>query len=507
VGADYLSKPGQWVKMVEFVRAAGVCGLDTEFYGMDPSKESCVKKAKIHVWSIAIRTDKMGPRGFKLCRGWCLPVEALEHPDVKALLEDKTIQKEVHNQPVDSHSLLNHGIRLRGGRNTLDYVKWQLPGLINTNGRFKLKALMNSLLGRDPICTFNQLVTYERLIQVPYTVKKKLKGCSCGVPKCRVRKASTERRNGVLVNVTHDKTTTHTEVVKYREKKEAAKYALEDIVPGHPRWDLLVAYSIEDSVAALQIAEVAEATADPAPWPYNPDNGAGPAPGRPQRKAGLAAGNPERNGERPKFSQAVVESIIKMEQTGFPRDKEFCAAGLKVAAGDEEKVLNWLYKWYVVNSGTFGPHGRRLKVKTTKSGKVSVPCGTDGIWTSGPKKLKLFDSLGFPRSPVWAKGKVKEGKSKLDWAAMRWISTNHPPSRQLIEKLLLLGRIRSGKKYLQKLHDAEEIVHPICGPAGDEDERSGAVTGRLGIKGQLEAQQLPKAGEKDLYQVRRAIIA
>jgi hypothetical protein len=184
VGADYLSKSGQWVKMVEFVRAAGVCGLDTEFYGMDPSKESCVKKAKIHVWSIAIRTDKMGPRGFKLCRGWCLPVEALEHPDVRALLEDKTVKKEVHNQPVDSHSLLNHGIRLRGGRNTLDYVKWQLPGLINTNGRFKLKALMNSLLGRDPICTFKQLVTYERLIQVPYTVKKKLKGCSCGVPKC-----------------------------------------------------------------------------------------------------------------------------------------------------------------------------------------------------------------------------------------------------------------------------------------------------------------------------------
>jgi hypothetical protein len=335
-------------------------------------------------------------------------------------------------------------------------------------------------------------------------------GCRSASPQGQHR--TTQRG---LVNVTHDKTTTHTEVVKYREKKEAAKYALEDIVPGHPRWDLLVAYSIEDSVAALQIAEVAEATADPAPWPYNPDNGAGPAPGRPQRKAGLAAGNSERASRRsttswwstPKFSQAVVESIIKMEQTGFPRDKEFCAAGLKVAAEDEEKVLNWLYKWYVVNSGTYGPHGRRLKVKTTKSGKVSVPCGTDGIWTSGPKKLKLFDSLGFPRSPVWAKGKVKEGKSKLDWAAMRWISTNHPPSRQLIEKLLLLGRIRSGKKYLQKLHDAEEIVHPICGPAGDEDERSGAVTGRLGIKGQLEAQQLPKAGEKDLYQVRRAIIA
>ncbi len=118
----------------------------------------------------------------------------------------------------------------------------------------------------------------------------------------------------------------------------------------------------------------------------------------------------------------------------------------------------------------------------------------------------LFDELGFPRSPVWAKGRTKN-KAKLDHVAMAWIMRNHPPARQIGEKLQLLGRIRSGKKYLLKMRDADDIIHPICGPAGDADERSGAVTGRLGIKGSLEAQQLPKIKEKDLYSVRRAIIA
>lgn len=515
MGADYLHTPKQWVKMVELVRKTGVAGLDCEYFGVNPSKESNVGKARIHVWSIAVRTAEMGPRGFALCRGWCLPVEALEHPDVIALLQDPKVRKEVHNQPVDAHALLNHGIKLKGARNTLDYVKWKIPGLINTHGRFKLKALMNNLLGRNPICTFKQLVSDERMVKVPYQVKKKLKGCSCGVSKCRARKT----RDGV----THDKWTKKVEATKYRDKKEKFVYPLESIVPGHPRWDLLVAYSIEDSVAALQVAEVAEDRGDPAPWPYA-DTGAGPAGGRNAAVAldttsggarvltcpgadGVLREGVRVRGGRPAFSQAVVQAIIKMEQTGFRRDKEFCAAQLVVAAEDEERVLNWLHKWYVVNSGTYGPHGRRLRTRVTPTGRVTVPSGSDGIWTSGAKKILLFDSLGFPRSPVWAKGRVKEGKSKLDWRAMEWIASNHPPARQIVEKLLYLGRVRSGKKYLQKLHDADDIVHPICGPAGDEDERSGAVTGRLGIKGALEAQQLPKAGDKDLYGVRRAIIA
>jgi len=481
MGIDYLYKPSQWDKMVSLVRRAGVCGLDTEFYAVDPSKQSCVGRARIHVWSVAIRTTQMGPRGYTLCRGWCLPGVALDYAPIRELLEDSSIRKEIHNQPVDHHSLKNHGINLKGARNTLSYIKWQMPGLINTPGRFKLKALMTSLLGREPITTFKALVSDTRMIQVPKQVKRKLKGCSCGVPKCKKRKPTRELVGGVKEVLLHDKWTRQETETIYREKKQKFKHLLESITPGHERWKLLVEYAIEDAVAALQIAEIADEQKDPAPWPYR--------------------------GSRPGYSQPVELAIIKMEQTGFRRDKDFCTKQVLVAEEDEQNVLNWLNKWYVVNSNTYGPQGRRLIVKKTPSGRETVKSGTDGIWTSGPKKLRLFDDLGFPRSPVWAKGRVKRGKSKLDHVAMKWIASNYAPAKQLIDKLLLLGRIRNGKKYLTKLRDAEDIVHPVCGPAGDEDERSGAVTGRLGIKGELEAQQLPKPGDKDLYNVRRAIIA
>ena len=70
-----------------------------------------------------------------------------------------------------------------------------------------------------------------------------------------------------------------------------------------------------------------------------------------------------------------------------------------------------------------------------------------------------------------------------------------------------LQRIRNGKKYLQKMRDSGGWVYPITGPAGDNDERSGAVTGRLAIKGALESQQLPSKEEKDLYHIRKGIAA
>jgi len=119
----------------------------------------------------------------------------------------------------------------------------------------------------------------------------------------------------------------------------------------------------------------------------------------------------------------------------------------------------------------------------------------------------LFEQLGFPPSPIWKKGRVKQGKAKLDATALEWIGKHHPPAKQVVRHLLELGKIRSSKKYLIKLRDSGGAVHPICGPAGDDDDRAGAVTGRLGIKGEFEAQQLPSREDKDLYKLRRAVVA
>lgn len=483
MGAKYLSTKKQWDALVKICRKKGVFGLDTEFYNVDPSKQSCYGRARVHVWSIAVRTDQLDVRGYTKCIGWMLPAAALDYAPIRALLEDKAVKKEVHNESVDKHSLKNHGIVLRGARDTLNYVKWQRPELINLPGRFKLKNLMWVLLRKRPVCTFKELVSDERMIQVENTRDKKVKGCSCGARKCAKRKPTVvQTAKGVKV-IPHTKTERLLSVTTYRTKKEKFKHPLESIVPGHVRWPLLEKYAIEDAVCALQVAEIAGDAEDPAPFVYVKDL------------------------VRPAFSQPVVEAIIAMEQVGFPRDKDFCTKQAEVAVADEERILDWLFRWYVANSGVVGPHGRILKTKKTRAGKVSITSGTDGIWSSVAKLLKLFDKRKFPRSPVWGKGKVKQGKAKLDQKALEWISDNCPPAKPLIAKILELKNIRSGKKYLTQLRDAEDIVYPICGGAGDEDERSGAVTGRLGIKGTLAAQQLPKPGEKDKYNVRRAIIA
>src|ERR1041385_8002564 len=73
----YLDQPEAWERLALVVREAGVCGLDTEFYGLDVRKESCVKLARVHVWSIAVRTEARSPLGFARARGWVRPVEAL----------------------------------------------------------------------------------------------------------------------------------------------------------------------------------------------------------------------------------------------------------------------------------------------------------------------------------------------------------------------------------------------------------------------------------------------
>jgi hypothetical protein len=465
----WLDRQEQWDALVRRVRKAGVCGLDTEFYNVDPAKESCVGRAKIHVWSIAVRTSRLLPFGFHHCRSWVLPASALDYPPIRELLADESLRKEIHNQPVDVHALANRGVVIRGGRNTLDFVRWTHPGLINVKGRFKLKALMLSLLYRAPVCTFKQLVTYKKTVTVWSEKKVTKKVCACGVAGCRLRKG-------------HPKTE-QTSVERVSKEKEVDDvYPLESIVPGHPRFELLLAYAADDAVAALQIAEVCDAAADPAPWPFG--------------------------GERPKFSQDDTDVTIEMETVGIPVDIPWCRKTAEIAMWDEQKELAWLFRWFYVNAPWVGPWRRWNSHTTTKRGKPKLlKNGIDAIWSSTVKLLKLFDALGFPRSPIWKKGKVKEGKAKLDGTAMEWIAKNYPDASQVIRHLLELKKIRSQKKYLDKLRDSGGIVHPICGPAGDDDDRSGAVTGRKAIKGEFEAQQLPTKEEKDKYNVRKAVVA
>lgn len=452
-GKQYLSTAEEWDELARRARLAGRVGLDSEFHGLDVRKQSCVGRAVVHVWSLAIAGTRLSPLGFHRSSGWVLPAEALLHPALKAVLEDPAIVKAVHNQPVDDHALANGGVQLRGAMNTLALARWVWPELIQEGG-FGLKNLMKVKLRRDPICEYPDVVGYVRTEVLEREVPCRVTVCSCGVDGCRKRKGHEKRKEDRLRRV--QKT--------YTVKD---KHPLELIVPGHDRWDLLVRYAEEDAVAALELLELMQAEKDPGAWVYN-DEG------------------------RPLFNQEVENAIVRMERVGFHRDYAYCAEAAERAGADEERELAWLHRWYVLNAPWAGPHRREE---------------TDVTWSSAPRLNWLFDNLNFPRSPVWKKGQVKPGEMKLDAVALQWVAKNYPPAKQLVDHLIHLKRIRAGKKYLVKLRDAADLIHPICGPAGDADDRNGAVTGRLGVKGELEAQQLPQKEELDLYQVRRSIIA
>lgn len=475
----WLDNAAQWSKLARLVRRRGCCGLDTEFYNVDVKKQSCVGRARVHVWSLSVRSESRSPLGFHRAVGWVLPAEALFHPELKAMLEDASIKKYVHNQSVDDHSIHNHGVDLKGCLNTLNLARWVWPEY-KTDGGFGLKNLMVKRLHREVVCEFTGLtgpgkkdgkyklpkngtpglVDYQRTVRTVREKRVEVTDCSCGEAKCRKRKGHEKTKRVELV-----------EVVK--EKLIWDRYPLETIVPGHPRFPLLEEYAMVDAIAALELGELAEKEADPAPWPPW-DGEKYPAP------------------HRPAFAQSVEDEVVIMERNGFPVDRPFCRKQLEQIAIDEEAELAWLHRWYVRNAPVAGPHSRRV---------------SDKIWTSPTRLVMMLDVLGMPRSPIWKKGMVKDGDVKTDEVAMTWLSKERPEMAKFVTHFLKLKRIRIGKKYHGQLAASSGVIHPICGPAGDSDDRVGAITGRLGIKGEYQAQAMPKEGERDAYQVRRAIVA
>lgn len=140
----------------------------------------------------------------------------------------------------------------------------------------------------------------------------------------------------------------------------------------------------------------------------------------------------------------------------------------------------------------------------------------DAIWAS-PKQLinVLHDQLRLPPSPFWFKGKVDidAGERKTDRVALEWVASRcvgpYARASGLVNGVMELRRIGSSLKYLTKLPKyigPDGFVHPVCGPAGDEDSRVGAITGRFGMK-KPEGQQIPRDKRKDLYQIRKGFVA
>lgn len=188
----------------------------------------------------------------------------------------------------------------------------------------------------------------------------------------------------------------------------------------------------------------------------------------------------------------VEAAIVTMEQNGFMLDVDFCNRTAANARTDEAVSLEALSQWL-----------RDLGVQLEE----------EINWASPTQVAKLFhDTMGLPRSPVWKKGRVNlaAGETKLDETALEWIRNRSANNiRRGLDELVRLRRIRGAIKYLTKLPNyvgPDGLVHPVSGPASDDDSRAGTITWRLACKNP-EVMQIPTNAQKDWYRIRRAFIA
>lgn len=222
------------------ISAYPYCGLDTEFEGVDIGHESCVGKAQLHVLSVATPSGPLLPRGFHSAQSYVFARECLGYASLKEWLEDDRIAKAVHNQPVDSHSLRNAGVLLKGGRNTLAMARWWWPERAKREG-FSLDSLGNDFCGAGKTEDFDELLGYDDTELRQHEVTKQR--CACGVLGCRKRLPP------------HDVKIPEKVICDYNAKVRR-HVPLHTLHPGHSLWVRYLAYAAWDAVLALWLYEL-----------------------------------------------------------------------------------------------------------------------------------------------------------------------------------------------------------------------------------------------------------
>lgn len=249
----YLDKPEQWKAVVRVLEQKKFCGLDSEFFGVNFDEgQSCYGRARIHVWSIGILGEDIGPRGNRKAKGCVLPVNAI--PYFQGVLEDPGIVKVPHNANVDVHAFGNGradigipGVDVQGVVDSLSLAKW----LYSDRFTHSLDALGQELLGYGKITSWKELVTEDYTYIEEKSVQKKR--CSCGTPGCRLRSVKYNSAEDVFVDHTIKVEVTETQQI---EKTGSREIPLYEIVPGHPRFALLCEYAKTDAVIAAELFDL-----------------------------------------------------------------------------------------------------------------------------------------------------------------------------------------------------------------------------------------------------------
>lgn len=220
---------------IEEIRAHSVAGVDTEFTGVRIGEESCVGKARIHVFSVATPSGPLLPTGVNSATSYVFSQSTLTTRSVREWLEDDAVVKPVHNQPVDAHAFRNRGVRLKGAVNTLAMARWWWPHRAKFEG-FDLDSLGKDYLGVGKTEDFDDLLGFDAY--EPATVWRNVKRCACGQFGCRKRLAphdvKTEERMEVMI-----------------EKKVRRHIDLFELNPNHPLWVRYLNYAAFDAVLAL----------------------------------------------------------------------------------------------------------------------------------------------------------------------------------------------------------------------------------------------------------------
>lgn len=242
----WLDKPEQWDPVIKSCYQRGVMGCDTETYGHNVKTSTPAFRAKIDVWSLALSTPKLSPRGYHIARACVLPLEAALYGPMREMLESDKVLHVFHNAHHDQHAFANHGIELGAVYDTLDAVRLLWPGM---DEGYYLKPLRANLLGKPAREGFkkkgkNGDPGLTDPLETQVVTAKQVKVCSCGNDKCR----KSEEKWGDE----HSKEM----VPVYTTKTVKVPCPIESIVPGHPRWLRKLNYAGDDAVDGLELYEL-----------------------------------------------------------------------------------------------------------------------------------------------------------------------------------------------------------------------------------------------------------